>query len=93
MAALQCEDCKKMYGSGDGEGGHCVSCHQSFASNTSFDAHILRTVIGRPHLQVAVAGEPWRQNRKGYWTNEPEREWTGPGSDSVAEVVSADAAE
>lgn len=68
-------------------------CHESFASNTAFDAHILRTVIGRPHLQVAVAGEPWRQNRKGYWTNEPEREWTGPGSDAVAQVVSADAAE
>ena len=84
MAALQCEDCKKMYGSGDGEGGHCVSCHQSFASNTSFDAHILRTVIGRPHLQVAVAGPPWRQNKKGYWTNEPE--WAGLR-------VSADAAE
>ena len=93
MAALQCNDCKRMYGSGDGEGGHCALCHVSFASQTAFDAHILGKLRGRPHVEVDKAGPPWRKNKKGYWTNEPEREWRGPGSDTAAKGVSADAAE
>ena len=93
MSALQCEDCKRMYGAGDGEGCHCVGCHTSFASNTAFDAHIQGLREDRAHIDVTTAGPPWRKNKKGYWTNEPEREWRGPGSDTAAKGVSADAAE
>jgi hypothetical protein len=84
MAALKCAKCEKMYGAGDGEGGHCTQCCESFSSQASFDAHIQRKVEGRPHTDVTTAGDPWRQNKKGYWTTEPE--WAGLR-------VSADAAE
>ena len=78
---LVCNECGKPY---NNAGGHCTVCHESFASQASFDHHILGDLPGRPHMvMVDLEDTMWRKNHQGLWTD------SAPMTDKAREQLRA----
>lgn len=65
---MTCAQCGRAYTSG---GGHCVGCHESFNSDSAFDAHRINFTCRSPD-QMRERGMD--VNRRGMWVKEPWRQ-------------------
>ena len=69
MSRLTCSDCERTYSGANRSGGHCMSCHQSFASQTGFDRHrIGRYGIDRRCATTdEMTAKGWSTDTRGDW--------------------------